>query len=224
MTKIILNPEYKLYEREGTAFCSSRQVAKEFSRRHDHILRTIDELTAPTSGVSEEFSFLNFQESTYKDASGKKNREYLMTKDGFSMAVMEIKGIKSRKFKEAYIQRFNAMETFIKSLQSAKLEFPDFTDAIMDSRPEPKHYHFSNEINMINKIVLGMNAKQFRELHGIEKGTSIRPYLTNEQIKSIENLQRFDIGLITMMEYEERKQTLMKYHEHISVKRIQKGA
>lgn len=30
MSKLILNPEFKLYERNGQAFCSSRQVAEEF--------------------------------------------------------------------------------------------------------------------------------------------------------------------------------------------------
>lgn len=52
--------ELNLYERNGQAYCSSRQVAKEFNRRHDHILRLIGEITAPTSGVSEKFRRRNF--------------------------------------------------------------------------------------------------------------------------------------------------------------------
>ena len=43
----------------------------------------IGKATVPISGVSEKFTTLNFQESKYKDSTGKKNREYLMTKDGF---------------------------------------------------------------------------------------------------------------------------------------------
>lgn len=221
MTKLILNPEYGLYERSGTAFCSSRQIGKEFTRRHDHVLRLIDEITAPTSGVSEEFRILNFEESSYKDTSGKKNREMLMTKDGFMMVVMEVKGSKARRIKEEFIRRYNAMESFIESLTGAKLEHPAFTDAIMDSREEPKHYHFSNEADMINRIVLGMSAKKFRETNGIEKGKSIRPYLTSDQIKAIETLQRVDIGLIvSTLDYSQRKETLTKYYERSKVKRI----
>jgi Rha family phage regulatory protein len=217
--------QFGVTEKKGIPVVSSRYVAEIFKKRHADVLRTVVNKieNSENDHVATQFCTANFTESKYKDR-GKQYQEYLMTRDGFSFIAMSFTGKEADRFKMDYINRFNQMESFIKNLKTAKLEFPDFTDAIMDSQSEPKHYHFSNEINMINKIVLGMNAKQFRELHGIEKGTSIRPYLTNEQIKSIENLQRFDIGLIAMMEYEERKRTLMKYHEHISVKRIQKGA
>lgn len=129
-----------------------------------------------------------------------------MTKDGFTMVAMEIKGTKARQFKELYIARFNQMEAFIKSLLATKIEFPAFTDAIMAAYEEPKHYHFSNEINMIYRIVLGVDAKKFRELNGIAKGAVIKPYLTLAQIQAIETLQRADIGLIIAIpDYEQRK-------------------
>ncbi|MDN5324137.1 MAG: hypothetical protein PWQ67_2591 [Clostridia bacterium] len=217
----MLHPEFNLYERKGVVFCSSRQLAKEFNRQHKHILSSIDNLTKPTSGLSEEFRVLNFVESSYKDSSGKKNREYLLTKDGFSMAVMEFKTQKARKFKEAYIQRFNAMEDFIKSLAATKIEFPAFTNAIMEAHEEPKHYHFSNEINMIYRIVLGMDAKKFREQNGLEKGVVIKPYLSLSQIKAIETLQRVDIGLIVAIpDFQQRKKVLYEYYEKIKQKQI----
>ena len=221
MSKLILNPEYRLYERNGKAFCSSRQVAEEFGKRHADVLRSIEQITAPTSGVSTEFTERNFALSRYKDASGKWNPEYLMTKDGFAILAMGFTGKKAMRFKEAYIRRFNEMEAFIRSLQTAKMEFPAFTEAIMAAHDEPKHYHFSNEINMIYRIVLGMDAKTFREKHGLPKGEVIRPYLTAEQIHAIETLQRVDIGLIVAVpEYEQRKQMLAQYYERMKLKRI----
>lgn len=216
MSKLVLNPEYKLYERSGQAFCSSRQVASEFGKEHYNVIRDIEELEC-----SDKFTALNFEVSKYKDSSGKWNKEYLMTKDGFTFLVMGYRGKKAAAFKEALIDRFNAMEAFIKSLTSAKLEHPAFTDALMNAHEEPKHYHFSNEADMINRIVLGMSAKQFREVNGLDKGTSIRPYLSSEQIKAIETLQRVDIGLIVAMpEYEQRKQALTSYYERLKSKRI----
>ncbi|WP_407310616.1 Rha family transcriptional regulator [Desulfosporosinus sp. SB140] len=221
MSKLMLHPEFNLYERHGQAFCSSRQVAETFNRRHDHILRNIDEITAPTSGVSKEFTTLNFQESKYKDPSGKWNREWLLTKDGFTMVAMEIKGKRARQFKEAYIARFNQMESFIKSLLATKIEFPAFTNAIMDAHEEPKHYHFSNEINMIYRIVLGVDAKDFRKANDIEKGAVIKPFLTLAQIQAIETLQRVDIGLILAMpDYEQRKAFLAQHYERMRRKLI----
>jgi Rha family phage regulatory protein len=222
VSKLMLNPEFNLYERKGQAFCSSRQVAEEFSRQHKHILDTITKLTEPTSGLSEEFILLNFEENSYRDSSGKRNREYLITKDGFTMVVMEFKTKKARQFKEAYINRFNAMEEFIKNLATAKLEHPAFTDAVMLAHEEPKHYHFSNESNMINRIVLGMDAKQFKQANGIDAKTpSIRPYLTTEQIAAIVTLQRADIGLLVAIpDFQARKQALTQYYERLKLKRI----
>jgi Rha family phage regulatory protein len=216
MSKLILNPEYRLYERNGQAFCSSRQVAEEFGKEHYNVLRDIESLDC-----SSEFAALNFEVSKYKDSSGKWNKEYLMTKDGFTFLVMGYRGKKAAQFKEAYIRRFNEMESFIRSLTAAKLEHPAFTEAIMNAHDEPKHYHFSNEADMINRIVLGMSAKQFRESHGIAKGESIRPYLTAEQIRAIETLQRVDIGLIVAIpDFQQRKQTLSQYYERMKLKRI----
>ena len=190
--KLILNPEYNLYEREGKPFCDSLMVAETFGRRHTHVIDTIERLTQPTSGLSKKFTDLNFEGSTYKDSSGKRNKKYLITRDGFMMVTMEFKTAKARAFKEIYIQRFNDMEQFIKSLYTAKMEFPAFTAAVLEAHDEPKHYHFSNEINMIYRIVLGMDAKAFREMRGLEKGAVIRPYLSEMQIGLIESLQRMD--------------------------------
>lgn len=202
-------------ERKGQPMTTSRKVAEVFEREHFHVIRNIETLTDTTSGLSEEFRLRNFTESKYKDSSGKWNKEYLLTKDGFSMVAMEFKTKKARAFKEAYIQKFNEMADFIKSLQTAKLEFPAFTTAIMSSHEEPKHYHFSNEINMINRIVLGMDAKKFKESKGLDKGiASIRPYLSSEQIQAIEELQRIDIGLIVAIaDYDERKRILENYYK-----------
>lgn len=75
---------------------------------------------------------------------------------------------------------------------------------------------------MINKIVLGLNAKQFKEENKIDKTVnSIRPYLTQEQIKAIETLQRFDIGLVTMEpDYNKRKEILTDYFLKLSQRRL----
>lgn len=208
--KLILNPEYGLYEKGGQVFCDSLQIAETFEKRHADVLRDIEKLTEPTSGLSERFGERNFALSSYKSKQGKKLPCYYVTRDGFTVLVMGYTGTKAMRFKEAYITRFNEMEYFIKSLQSAKMEFPAFTSAIMEAHEEPKHYHFSNEINMINRIVLGVTAKQFKAQNGLDKSiNSIRPYLDAEQIQAVEELQRVDIGLIVAgLSFDSRKQIL----------------
>jgi Rha family phage regulatory protein len=215
----MLNPEFNLYERNGLAFCSSRQVAGEFNKQHKNVLQSIDAITDPTNGASEDFTRLNFQPSSYSDSSGKKNREYLMTKDGFAILTMGFTGKKAMRFKEAYINRFNQMESFIRNLAEAKADFPEFTQAIMLTHDEPKHYHFSSELDMINRIVTGMSAKQFKEAHGLGKVNSIRPYLTPGQAEAVKALQRIDIGLIHAIPgFQERKQILTaQYNRRLSI-------
>ena len=220
--KLIKNPEYGLYEKDNQIFCDSLQVAETFRKRHSDVLRTVENILKEDSGLSENFTQRNFALSTYKDISGKQNKMYLLTKDGFAIVTMGFTGKKAMQFKEMYIKRFNQMEQFIQSLETAKLEFPEFTNAIMNAHEEPKNYHFSNEINMINKIVLGLNAKQFKEQNNIDKSVnSIRPYLTQEQIKAIETLQRFDIGLVTMEpDYQKRKEMLGNYFVKINERKL----
>ena len=135
-----------------------------------------------------------------------------MTKDGFTFLVMGFTGKKAAKFKELYIRRFNEMEQYIKTLVSARKEFPLLTENIKLLHENPKPYHFSNECDMINRLVIGMSAKQFRQEHSIEKSGSIRPYLTDEQIRLLDILQKADVGLlIAEPDFEKRKQYLHDY-------------
>lgn len=213
--KLIKNPEYDLYEKNSQILCDSLQVAETFNKEHKNVLRAISNLNC-----SKEFNERNFELVKYKDPKGENRPMYLLTKDGFAILAMGFTGKKAMQFKEAYIERFNKMEQFIKSLLTAKLEFPEFTDAIMNAHEEPKNYHFSNEINMINKIVLGQTAKEFKKQNGIDTNVnSIRPYLNQEQIKGIEALQRFDIGLVTVeKDYQKRKEILTNYYLKIGQK------
>jgi len=65
---------------------------------------------------------------------------------------------------------------------------------------------------MLNRIVLGLTAKQFRLANGIEKGKSIRPYLSDSQIMMLDTLQKVDIGLlVSVPDYEQRKRYLEWY-------------
>lgn len=135
-----------------------------------------------------------------------------MTRDGFVFLAMGYRGKKAAMFKELYIKRFNEMEKFIKALVLARQEFPLLTANIKLLHDAPKPYHFSNECDMLNRIVLDMTAKQFRLANGIEKGKSIRPYLAKEQIDMLETLQKVDVGLLVAFpNYEDRKRHLEWY-------------
>lgn len=187
-------------------------MAKFFEKQHFHVLRDIAKITDTKSGLSEEFIKNNFTTDTYKDSTGRKLPCCQMTRDGFTMLVMGYSGAKAMHFKELYIKRFNEMERFIKTLMLTRKEFPLLTEQISFIHKNPKPYHYSNECDMINRIVIGMTAKKFRELNNIPKGESIRPYLTEEQLNSLEKLQIIDVGLMVVEpDLKKRKLILESY-------------
>lgn len=222
MKQLIPIDDYGMFcDNKDTARVNSLFVAKAFEKRHDHVLRDIEKITDPKSGVSENFIKTNFTSDTYKDKTGRKLPCYEMTRDGFTMLVMGYTGAKAMRFKELYIKRFNEMERFIKTLVMARKDYPLLTENVKLLHENPKPYHFSNECDMINRIVLGMSAKQFRTIHNIEKGTSIRPYLTEQQIEWIEQLQKVDVGLlVSVPDLEQRKRYLEWYKMKMEEKRI----
>lgn len=187
-------------------------MAKFLKNQHFHVLRDIAKITDTKSGLSEEFIKNNFTTDTYKDSTGRKLPCCQMTRDGFTMLVMGYSGAKAMHFKELYIKRFNEMERFIKTLMLTRKEFPLLTEQIRFIHKNPKPYHYSNECDMINRIVIGMTAKKFRELNNIPKGESIRPYLTEEQLNSLEKLQIIDVGLMVVEpDLKKRKLILESY-------------
>ena len=226
---LILHPTYELYEKKHVPFCSSLQVAEAFERQYKHVLEDIAKIGQPKSGPSSERGLLKFEESsqaqridtiadffkdnfnrtTYTNKQNKKQPMYLMTKDGFTLLTMSFTGEKAMRFKIAFIKRFNEMEQFIHAHILASDDFPPFTQAVKDAHDEPQSYHYSNEVNLIYRIALGMDAKTFREVHGINNGESIRPYLSDAQYKAVRKLQTEDIRLLYKgADFETRKQTL----------------
>lgn len=87
---------------KGQFVTNSLKVAYIFGKRHDHVLRDIQNLSC-----SEQFNLLNFGEIYYTDAMNRDQRAVEMTKDGFSFLVMGYTGEKAGQFKELFINEFN---------------------------------------------------------------------------------------------------------------------
>lgn len=208
MKELIPMDEYGIFaDRNDTARVSSRRVAECFGKKHSHVLRDIQNLDC-----SDEFRKSNFGFSTYINAQGKRDKEVAMTRDGFMFLVMGYRGRKAAAIKESYIKRFNEMERFIRTLVETRQEFPLLTSNIKLIHENPKPYHFSNEADMLNRLAIGMTAKEFRKAHGLKDGESIRPLLTAEQILALDTLQKVDIGLmLAMPDFGQRKRQLEWY-------------
>lgn len=200
--------EYGIFaDKSETARANSLLVAKMFNKRHDIVLRDIRKLDC-----SDSFRLLNFVESSYKNEQNKKQPCVDMTRDGFMFLVMGYRGKTAAAIKEAYINRFNEMEVFIKEFTECRREFPEFTNQIKRLYPDNIHA-YSTEINMLNKIVLGMNSKQYRKAHEIPNTEPIRSHFTATEIERINELQKLDTGLmLSEPDYHKRKGILIAYY------------
>ncbi len=91
-------------------FIDSLEVASMTGKRHDHLLRDIDNymdifLTNPNLGTLD-----YFQKATYLDLKGEPRRKYLLTRKGCELVANKMTGEKGILFTVAYIDRFHEME------------------------------------------------------------------------------------------------------------------
>ena len=98
---------------DGELVVTSRQVAEDFEKRHSDVLDKISGLIREIEPT--ENSARYFINSFYVDAKGEKRKEFLLTRDGFSLLVMGFTGSKALKWKLKYIEAFNKMEQAIKN-------------------------------------------------------------------------------------------------------------
>ena len=208
--------ESLVFEKNDKPMTDSLKVAEYFKKNHKEVLRDIRNLDC-----SEDFGKRNFALSYYLSEQRHRTTKVDITFDGFMFLAMGYRGKKAAALKESYISQFNRMAEFIHQLDIARLEFHDLSDSIKEAHPNGYHnYHFSNELDMINRIVFGTSTRKFKKEHGIEAST-IRPNLTPEQLAFVIKLQRLDIGLLaTTPDYESRKNILTAHFQRFKAKRL----
>lgn len=83
---------------------SSRVVAEELNRKHTNVLRDLENIISENSNVSS----LILQNQYKVEGQNRNYKEYLLTKDGFTLYMFNIQG--HNDFKMNYINKFNEME------------------------------------------------------------------------------------------------------------------
>jgi Rha family phage regulatory protein len=129
-------------ERDGVPVTTSRALADHFGKRHDNVLRdienTIDQLNQTEEGKA--FNALNFEAVNYLDAKGESRPMYLLTRDAFTLLAMGFTGSRALAFKVAYINAFNRMEQLLTGHAEAQAipaptveTLPTFSDRFLDA-------------------------------------------------------------------------------------------
>lgn len=169
-----------VFLQDKQALTTSLKVAEYFNKRHDRVLRALENAIAklPKNGDVEK----SYVKTTYTDEKGESRPMYLMNRDMFSFVVMGFTGQKAAEFKWNYIQAFNAMEQKLMELMAerrsaewlearklSKIEFRHLTDTIKallipqmekeGASERAKRWVYKNYVSMIQKLL------------GIGKGT-----------------------------------------------------
>ena len=192
---------------EEVLTASSRQVADKFEKEHRHVLESIDKMKEQLSTA--EFSAL-FMEGKYVASNGKKNKEYLMTRDGFSLLVMGFTGEKVLRWKLDYIKAFNEMEKELKRLYSERQKWEIerqkgilvrhiLTDTIKMKVTDSPHkkFMYPNYTKLIYKTIFGKTMTELQEHYGVKRKESIREYVTADELKQIESMEMLVSSLIS---------------------------
>ncbi|WP_129600471.1 Rha family transcriptional regulator [Anaerophilus nitritogenes] len=110
-----------LKAKNDEAVASSRVIAEKFDKRHDNVIRDIEKLIEGIPKIEETPVHRYFIKTNYIHEQNKQRyKEYLMTRDGFTLLAMGFTGAKALKWKLKYIKAFNRMEKFIREKLSSE--------------------------------------------------------------------------------------------------------
>lgn len=77
---------------------------------------------------------------------------------------------------------------------------------------------YSIEFSLLNTVILGMSATQYRKEHNISSNDQIRNYFSEDQLDDVERLEIYDAQLIISQEiysYEDRKHILQTEYNRV---------
>lgn len=120
MVKVI-----SLVNENGVVYASSREVAEDFGKRHDHVLESIRDIV---KNLAPENSVVKYFIESYFKNRGREYPEYKLTKDGFTLLAMGFTGSEALKFKIDYMNKFNEMESQLSEIDSVMNDKGEMTE------------------------------------------------------------------------------------------------
>ena len=185
------------------AVTTSRIVAEAFKKKHKDVLRQIEKLRERNERLRDRRTCAPI---SYTDSMNRKQKEYILNRDGFMFLAMTLSGKEADKWRWRFIDQFNAMETWIKERIASSIEYRLMAETLDEVRrlhgKETKAHHYSNEAKLINWAMTGNFSRLDRE------------NLSAEDLDLLRDLQKRNAVLIGAgMAYSDRKEALRIFCE-----------
>ncbi len=196
---------------------TSLEIAELVQSRHDKVKQSIERLSERNV-----ISLPPLGEASIVDTLGRKQRTtiYKLCKRDSLIVVAQL----CPKFTALLVDRWeflekenlylrNELQLKEKARDDARLEYKPMSTALKETRAllgkDTQHYHYSNEANLINIIIMGSTAKKLKEDWGLDNLDNLRDELTPKQIAAVQDLQKVNTSLIDVgLSYDERKEKL----------------
>jgi len=152
---------------------------------------------------------------------GRARTDYFISKRTAELILLKANTELGKKLLNKLLDLFHNLEDYKTIRFQTGINYRPLTDAIQSAHDPAKFYHYSNEADLINRIVTGYTAKQYREKYLVE---NIRDNLTPAQIKLIDKLQILNTAFIELgWTFEQRKKELQDYSERKIVAFVNKA-
>lgn len=159
----------KFEESKNQIVVSSIDIARDFTKEHKVVLRSIENLVAQNCAAKSMFF-----ETSYENR-GKQYPMYLMNRDGFSLLVMGFTGKDALEWKVKYIQAFNEMEQKLNSpefiVKKAMTYLQDRCNRLeMEAKENLPKVTFANAVEVSEDSILVRELAKMAKQNGIEIG------------------------------------------------------
>ena len=221
-----MNNLINIEQKDGVNVVSSRLVAEKFGKRHDHVLRDIQNIM---NGYPQNWGGL-FIEATYVNSQNKQQyKQYLMTRDGFSLLAMGFTGKEALQWKLQFIEAFNKMEQQIQQIsQRDKLLIGLFSNdpavvaqshkALLELETKPLVKEIEDKDTLINTVIKDDNIFAISDV-----GRILKAYCDFMGANKIFDFMRSEQILINDKSTSRHNLPYAKYEKHFNVKLINKG-
>lgn len=224
--------EIVLSMQSGEPVASSRQIAENFEKRHDHVMRDIDAIKKDVPNFGEMFF-----ETTAPDSYGREQRAYLMNRDGFTLLAMGFTGKAALEWKLKYIAAFNEMEKKLTeqpqltrsqllatALIAAHEELEEKDKQIETMKPKAL---FADAVSASNQSILVGEMAKLLSQNGIQMGQNRLFQWMHENGYLIKDKKRTDYNMPTQKSMELRlfeiKETSIAHSDgHTSINKTPK--